>query len=123
MLPADLAVGPVAEIPQGSFRIVEARAGLEIGVTRVGDEVFAVRNVCPHQAAPVCLGPIGGTMLPSEPGELEYGLERLVVRCPWHAWEFSLRTGEHLFTGERGHLRTYPVEIRDGEAFVRLRAH
>jgi nitrite reductase/ring-hydroxylating ferredoxin subunit len=112
-------VGPLEEIPEGKFRILDL-AGRSIGVVRNGETVHAVRNICPHRTAPICQGMISGTMMPSDPGELRFGLEGEVLQCPWHGWEFSLLTGEALFTGVRNRLRLYRTEIRDGRVFVHL---
>jgi nitrite reductase (NADH) small subunit len=113
-------LGRLNDHPDGVMRIVEA-AGRSIGVYRRGDELFAVQNLCPHQLAPVCAGSVGGTMLPSAPGELVYGLEGYVLRCPAHGWEFDVRTGETLFGVDRRRLLTFPVRIEDGEASIVVR--
>ena len=57
----------VAELPPGSRRIVEI--GIRsIGVFNVDNRFYAVRNLCPHQAAPLCRGTLSGTMLPADLG-------------------------------------------------------
>src|SRR2546423_14812770 len=91
-------VGSLDEFPLNQVRIFEV-ARRSIGVVRTPDGVYAIRNLCPHQAAPICKGHFGGTMLPSglESGDLQYGLEHRVIRCPWHLWEFDVVTGEALF--------------------------
>ena len=105
--------GPIADIPEDRFRILEI-AGREVGLVRIGERVHAVRNICPHKTAPVCKGKITGTMLPSAPGEFVYSLEGEVLQCPWHGWQFSLETGEALFSGAPGRLRLYRTSIRAG---------
>jgi 3-phenylpropionate/trans-cinnamate dioxygenase ferredoxin subunit len=70
----------------------------------------AVRNVCPHQGAPVCRGAIEGTWVASAPGEFVWGRDGEILRCPWHGWEFDLQTGAALFDpGIR--VQILPVEI------------
>lgn len=113
-------VGPLTEIPEGEFVITEI-AGRQIGFIRRGDKVHAVRNICPHKTAPICKGVINGTMLPSDPGEFIFGLEGEVLQCPWHGWQFSLETGEVLFTGARNRLRLYNTSVTDGRVHVHLR--
>jgi 3-phenylpropionate/trans-cinnamate dioxygenase ferredoxin subunit len=107
------AIGPVADFEPGRMRMVDV-GGRSIGVYNTGSEFFAVLNVCPHQLAPVCRGTVSGTMLPSEPETLHYGLDHRVLRCPWHGWEFDLRTGETLFREDKRRLRTFPVSVEDG---------
>ncbi len=87
--------------------------GIEIGIFLVNGQYFAWRNMCPHAYAPVCVGMVCGTHLPSDVYEYEFGREQEILRCPWHGWEFDLRTGEHLVNSGTK-LRGYPVE-QDGE--------
>lgn len=111
------AVAAADEIADGACKIVKVPAfgkEIEIGVFRVGAEYFAYRNVCPHAGAPVCQGKICGTTLPSEVYQYEYSEEKKVLRCPWHGWEFDLKTGKHL-VDERMKLRAYNVEADAGE--------
>jgi nitrite reductase/ring-hydroxylating ferredoxin subunit len=91
----------------------------EIGVVKLADGTFrAARNVCPHAGAPLCKGTVGGTMLPSRPGELVYAHETVVVRCPWHAWEFDLDTGAAVFASAKARVRVYPVHCVEGRVLL-----
>lgn len=114
-----LLVGAVGEFPLNAIRLVTVR-GRSVGVIRTPEAIYAVRNVCPHQGAPICRGTFGGTFVPSQPGTKEYGLANRVLRCPWHAWEFDVATGEALFGISDKRLVTYGVEVRDNEVFLRL---
>jgi nitrite reductase/ring-hydroxylating ferredoxin subunit len=106
-----------AELAAGERRIV-ALDGLEVGVFNLGDRFVAYRNHCPHQGAPVCLGRVGGTSLPSAPGEYVFGRRGKVLVCPWHGWEFDLETGRALF-GHRVRLAGVETAVeRDGTLVV-----
>jgi nitrite reductase/ring-hydroxylating ferredoxin subunit len=113
-------VAAVADVPSDRPLIVTV-GSLELGIYRIGDDIVAWRNHCPHMAAPVCRGQVTGTRLPSARYAYELGLDGRVQQCPWHGWEFDLRTGEHLAAGSTARLRGYPVEVRDGEVFVHTR--
>jgi len=110
-------VASADELPETGGLIVEVD-GVEIGIFRVGRELVAWRNVCPHMAAPVCRGSVAGTTLPSRVYEYEYGREGEILQCPWHGWEFDLLTGRHLVDGSRARLRRYPVELEDDGVYV-----
>lgn len=110
------------ELPVGTSRIVEAE-GRSVGVFNVGGELFAYRNVCPHQKAPICRGVVTGTMLPSEPGTFDYGLEDAVIRCPWHNWEFDLRTGKSLFTGDKRRLGRLVVKVEADTVYIEMKVY
>lgn len=103
----------IEELPPGSVRIVTINSR-SIGVINAGGTYFALRNICPHQGAPLCEGAVGGTMLPSDPYHYIYGRDDRVVRCPWHGWEFDLETGRSVFLPDRYRVATYPVVTEDG---------
>ena len=116
-------VGPVDRFAPGAITIVQVGTR-EIGIVNSGGTLYAVLNVCPHALAPVCSGArISGTPLPCAPGEMEYGLEGRILRCPWHGYEFDLGDGGRaVLTRFRGKLRMYPVHVVDGEVQVELPA-
>lgn len=103
-----------AELPIGERKIVDI-AGKSIGVFNVNGEYHAIRNACPHQLAPLCLGKVSGTTLPSDAGEYNYGHEGEIIRCPWHGWEFDLKTGRSVFNPHRCRVKSYPVSVEHSE--------
>ena len=106
------------EIPAGGRRIVEV-AGRSVGIFNLGNEYFAVRNACPHKGAPLCKGAIDGFVTGEKPGEFTFQRDGEILRCPWHGWEFELKTGESVFNPHKVQVRSYPVSVEipaDGEA-------
>ncbi len=104
-------VGIVGEIPRGAVKLVEI-GERTFGIVNVNGVYRAVRNVCPHQGAPVCRGYVSGTWLDSAPGEFVWGRDGEILRCPWHGWEFDLETGAAVFD-DTIHLQLLRVEIED----------
>ncbi|TBL74687.1 Rieske (2Fe-2S) protein [Paenibacillus thalictri] len=86
------AVAKVSEIAPGSHKLVEA-GGRSIGVYNVGGQFYALRNICPHQGAELCKGLTKPLVVSSGPGHFAYEREGEIVRCPWHQWEFDIKTG------------------------------
>jgi nitrite reductase (NADH) small subunit len=105
-------VGPASEIAPGGRKIVNV-AGRSIGVFNVEGRFYALRNVCPHQGAPLCLGSVKGTAEESPPGEYVWGREGRILRCPWHGWEFDLATGHSVFNPHRTRVRRYQVTVQN----------
>lgn len=103
-------VGRASEIPPGARRIVEVE-GRSIGVFNVNGAYYALRNICPHQQAPLCKGTVTGTTLPSKPGEYIWAREGEVLRCPWHGWEFDITNGRSVFNPHRLRVKTYKVTV------------
>lgn len=114
-------VGSIDDFPQGQCRILDV-GKRSVGVYRLGARFYALLNYCPHHGAPICLGKLSGTMLPSAPGEYEYGLDGTVLRCPWHGWEFDIDSGRCLFGVDRARLKTYPVKVVSGRVTIEAKA-
>ncbi len=102
-------VGKVSELPPSSRRIVRVN-GREIGVFNVKGKYYALRNLCPHQSAPLCLGELTGLAVSDEPGEIEWTREGEILRCPWHGWEFDISNGSTIFQS-KARVKTYEVQV------------
>lgn len=103
-------VGPVKEIPPGTSKIVTV-GRRSIGVFNIKGEFFAIRNTCPHQFAPLCLGEVTGMVTSTGPGEMSYSRDGEIIRCPWHGWEFDIKTGRSIFNPHRVRVKSYEVSV------------
>ena len=99
-------------------KIVTVR-GRQIGVFNLGGEFFALINTCPHQGASLCEGAILSQLVSPMPGE--YGLTRQgeMIRCPWHCWEFDIRTGQSWCEPNDVKARSYSVTVEPGGTLAR----
>lgn len=113
----NVVVASVEEVPPGSRKIVDVE-GRSIGIFNVDGHYFAVRNACPHAGGPLCQGVTSGIVTSTEPGSYEYRRRGEFLRCPWHQWEFDLRTGQSWFDPAKARVRRYDVEIKDGRELL-----
>ncbi len=104
------AVATVTEIPVGHRKIVKV-ADRTIGIFNVKGEYFALRNACPHQGGPLCKGRVTGFLFGDKPGDLTYTRQGEILRCPWHGWEFDIRTGQSWHAPDRIRTRHYDVTV------------
>jgi nitrite reductase (NADH) small subunit len=114
-------VGKVGELAEGDRRVVSCD-GTEVGVFMVDGELIAWYNQCAHRGGPVCQGRIFQTVREpvDEEGKtrmLQHDPARKNIVCPWHGWEFDLKTGQHP-AGARFALRKAKLEITDGQIYV-----
>jgi nitrite reductase/ring-hydroxylating ferredoxin subunit len=116
-------VDTVEALQESGRRLVVAD-GAEIGVFLIGDEYFAWHNRCAHQGGPVCQGRVFPRVL--EPlaedrttSGRAYSEEDIHIVCPWHGYEYNLRTGRNS-GNPRLRLRPAPVVVRDGAVYVEL---
>lgn len=103
-------VGNAAEIRPGQRKIVTFR-GISIGVFNVNGEYYALNNRCAHQGGPLCLGRLTGFVSSSMPGRCEYTRPGEILRCPWHAWEFDIKTGKAVVDPARVRVKNFEVTI------------
>lgn len=116
-------IGRADDIREGELLAAEA-GGTRVLLTRIGGQVHAVVNRCPHMGMKMTRG------------ELCDG----VLKCPWHGSRFDFRTGANVdwvnaFAGipmptwthkmismgkSPAPLQTVPAEEADGEVYVRL---
>ena len=71
-------IARVADCPPG--QCLERVAGDRIvALFNVAGNLYALDGICPHQGGPLGQGNLSGA----------------VVTCPWHGWQFDVRTGRH----------------------------
>jgi 3-phenylpropionate/trans-cinnamate dioxygenase ferredoxin subunit len=110
-------VAPADSLPPGSQRRVEID-GRAIAIFNVGGTFRALRDVCPHQGAELSGGTVVRSVTADQPGAYEVDAKRVLVKCPWHGWEFDLETGQSWCDPARQRTRSYPVSVEAGAALV-----
>lgn len=114
-------IGDAQDFSQAGRTLVKV-GEREVMVFAVNGEWFAYENRCPHAGGPVCEGRImprvttdihaDGTV-----GHPRFSSEQINVVCPWHGWEFDLRTGVANLT-DRRRLRRFKIEEREDGLYV-----
>ena len=94
-------VGKLDDFPDG--RAKEVRIGeRRIAVFRIGDELHAIKNICPHHAEPLhCLPPVKGEAI-----------------CIGHGWRFNLKSGACTAGHEDARVAVYPVRVEGDDVQV-----
>ncbi len=92
------------ELPDGGRLCVSVHQQALV-VLRVGAEVYAIANQCPHAGRPLEEGEVRG----------------LTITCPYHGYLYHLKTGKNLDYGDiEPPLPTYPARIDRGKVQVAL---
>ncbi|MEJ1977132.1 MAG: Rieske (2Fe-2S) protein [Acetobacteraceae bacterium] len=100
-------VAPTAEIPPGARKLFTIK-GRPVAIFNLSGEYFGLFNRCPHQGGGLCDGVVTGLVQSDQPGQYSYDREGEIVRCPWHGWEFDIRTGQSYCDPERVRTRVFP---------------
>jgi nitrite reductase (NADH) small subunit len=118
---SEVRVGRVADFTPAGATVVHV-GDVEVGVFLRDGRFYGYENRCFHQGGPACEGMVVGkveTVLDEQREVVGDRLSETEIHfvCPWHGWEYDLRTGE-CATDRRLRLRRYEVVVRDGEVFV-----
>ena len=82
-----------------------------------GRVVCALRQVS-AQGGSLARGKLTGLVVSSEPGTYQYSRVGEMLRCPWHGWEFDVRTGRSWCDPTRLRLMNYAVSVEPGAKVV-----
>jgi len=110
-------VAAVADFPAGTRRRIEID-GRAIVVLNIAGEYFALLDRCPHKGGSLASGVLTGLVSSPTPGEYAYLKQGEILRCPWHGWEFDVRTGQSFCSGLKTRARPLPVHIAPGSDIV-----
>lgn len=96
-------VGSINDIPPKGARVVRTGKG-DIAVFRTAtDEIFALRDKCPHKGGPLSQGIVHDRK----------------VACPLHDWKIRLDSGEAVAPDE-GCAARYPVRLEGERIYLSL---
>jgi nitrite reductase (NADH) small subunit len=117
----EVSVGSVSDFEDPGRKIVGFE-GFEVGVFRLDGEFYAYLNHCPHLGGPVCQGKmiakVEEILAEDKTSKgMAFSKTRLHVVCPWHGYEFDIRTGVHP-GNPRARLRRIRVTVMDGEVLI-----
>ena len=95
------------------------------GVFFVGGKYYGLRNVCPHQGAPLCEGAgvfdqIEAEVTSDRKVREFVKTKKCIVACPWHGFEYDIRTGQSLVRKD-WKVKTYEIHVDDkNDLYVEL---
>jgi nitrite reductase/ring-hydroxylating ferredoxin subunit len=101
-----VSVGPVSDHPPHDVQSYDV-TGSGIAIASTAEGWFAVDDECTHRQCSLGQGDLVGTTL----------------TCPCHLGTFDVRSGEVLGGPPSEALRTYPIDIVDGQILIGLPAN
>lgn len=110
-------VAKAAEIPPGTRKLVTVD-GREVVVLNIKGEYFGILNRCPHNGGRLCEGTLTRRIASPEPGVYETPGPLELLRCPWHGWQYDVRTGQSWCEPERSRTVTFPVRVAHGDELL-----
>lgn len=111
-------VGVSGRVPEGGRLVVDV-ADRTVGIFRVDGGLYAWENTCAHQGGPVCQG----KMIPRVTEVIDAGGESRGfdfdessqhIVCPWHGFEYNIKTGVHPGRPTARLMRVAVEEAADG---------
>lgn len=121
---SEVNVGAAASFSDPGRKVFDL-GGTEVGVFLLDGAFYAWENRCPHLDGPACQGrllPLSTEAVNEDRTSRgrEFSKSRTNVVCPWHGFEFDIRTGEHP-TDPRVRLKAVPLRVENGEIWVSVR--
>jgi nitrite reductase/ring-hydroxylating ferredoxin subunit len=99
-MPRFVKLATLDELPAGSAREVEFE-GRVYALFNVHGVISVIDGICPHQGGPLAEGTVEGT----------------IVTCPWHGWQFDIRSGSTPL-GSKIKQTVYEVRIEGHDVLV-----
>jgi 3-phenylpropionate/trans-cinnamate dioxygenase ferredoxin subunit len=106
-------VGKTDDVAEGAGMLVTV-ANRSIGIFKVGGEFYGLMNKCPHLGGELCKGRLTGALTSSGPGDFHFDPETVLIMCPWHGWEYDVRTGQSYLNPKTRPARPYQVQVENG---------
>jgi nitrite reductase/ring-hydroxylating ferredoxin subunit len=105
-------------------RKIVAFERFEVAVFKFSGEFFAYLNHCPHMGGPACQGKmiakVEELLAKDRTSQgMAFSKTRMHVICPWHGYEFDIRTGVHPGNSQ-ARLRKLPITISGDDVIVDL---
>ncbi len=105
-------------------RKVVACERFEVAVFKLDGEFFAYLNQCPHMGGPACQGKMIAKVeeIIAEDRTskgMMFSKTKMHVVCPWHGYEFDIRTGVHP-GNPRAQLRKIKVAVSGDDVIIEL---
>lgn len=98
-----LEIGHLNDIPKLGSRVVETESG-DIAIFRTSDDqVFALKDRCPHKGGHLSQGIVSGVL----------------VACPLHNWKIDLKTGEAT-APDKGCTRRFEIKHENNRLWLAL---
>ena len=94
----------VDDIPNRGARVLKTEAGCIALFRTAEDEIYALRDSCPHKGGPLSQGIVHGH----------------TVTCQLHSLVLDLKSGSACGPDE-GQAQTYPVRVTEGRVTLDLR--
>ena len=110
-------VASAKDIPPGTRRVVTVD-GRDIVILNIAGELFGILDRCPHNGGPLCKGTLTRRITSPEPGVYETPSAPELLRCPWHGWQYDVRTGQSWCEPDRARTITYSVRVTRGDDLV-----
>ena len=99
---AEFRVADTQEVPEGTGIAVDVK-GKRLAIFQYQGEFFALDETCPHRGGPLHEGPI----------------QEGAVVCPWHLWQFNLKTGLSPVNA-LSKVHVYKTRVEGSDIFVEV---
>ena len=101
-MPQFIKVASSSEVLPNQGKVVDV-GGQQIAIFNLNGDFSAINNVCPHRGGPLGEGNLAGS----------------VVTCPWHGWQFDVKTGANP-VNPAACVKTFPCKVEGNDLWVQI---
>ena len=114
-------IGPASEFADPGRKLIGFER-FEVAVFKIGGEFHAYLNHCPHMGGPACQGKMIAKVEEVIADDrtskgMTFSKSKMHVVCPWHGFEFDIRTGIHP-GNPKARLRRIKVAVAGGDVVI-----
>ena len=106
------------DLEPGTMRAVDLDGTAVVLMRSVTGEYFALRNGCSHMGALLSDGRLQAKMETDDERGYAVSATQEVVRCPWHGYEFDVRSGRCAGDPTAVRVKAFTVTTRDGRVII-----
>jgi nitrite reductase/ring-hydroxylating ferredoxin subunit len=111
-------VARAADLPPGGKLLVTA-GRRALCLFNLGGAFFALADRCPHAGGSLAEGRISGIVMSDGPGDYRLARAGEMVKCPFHGWEFDIRTGQSWCDPKSTRARAFATETVTGSELLK----
>ncbi len=111
-------IGEAADFADREIRRVVV-ADKPLCLVRLGEEFFALADRCPHGGARLSGGRFSGVVESEGPGHYRLCRPDEMLKCPWHGWEYDVRTGQSWSDPKSTRTRAFTAGTVTGDELVK----
>lgn len=111
-------IAKIEDVSEGEkIRVLAGKRALVL--VQLDGAFYALADRCPHAGASLANGRISGIVESDGPGDYQLCRQGEMIKCPWHGWEFDIKTGQSWSDPQSTRARSFTTKTVSGTNLVK----